>query len=147
MNFKIQLNKSKFPKLEAAYLGYIIFKDGVMPNPDKIMAVEKYPIPKIAKEMKQLLEFLSYYMKFILYFHCITKPLTQYLKKGVKINLNHEYENCFEKCKTFLTNDPILQYPDLTKEFNLTTNASNVAIRSILSQRPTCVLRFTCIER
>lgn len=35
-----------------------------------------------------------------------------------------------------LTNDPILQYPDFTKEFLLTTDASNVAIGAVLSQGP-----------
>jgi hypothetical protein len=31
-------------------------------------------------------------------------------------------------------NDPILQYPDFTQEFNLTTDASNYAIGAVLSQ-------------
>lgn len=48
--------------------------------------------------------------------------------------MNSDYINCFEKCKTLLTNDPILQYPDFQKEFILTTDASNIAISGILSQ-------------
>lgn len=37
-------------------------------------------------------------------------------------------------CKELLTNAPILAYPDFTKPFKLTTDASNVAIGGVLSQ-------------
>ncbi|CAK1581928.1 unnamed protein product [Parnassius mnemosyne] len=135
-NFKLQMDKSEFLKLETAYLGHIISKDGIKPNPSKISAIEKYPLPKTAKEIKQFLGLIGYYRKFIPDFARTTKPLTQCLKKGRKITLDTDYINCFEKCKTLLTNDPILQYPDFNKEFILTTDASNVAIGAILSQGP-----------
>lgn len=135
-NFKVQMDKSEFLKLETAYLGHVISNEGVKPNPDKIAAIEKYPIPKTPKEIKQFLGLLGYYRKFISDFARITKPLTQCLKKGKKITFDPEYVKSFEKCKTLLTNDPILQYPDFTKEFVLTTDASNVAIGAILSQGP-----------
>lgn len=143
-NFKIQMDKSEFLKLETAYLGHIISKDGIKPNPDKISAIKKYPIPKTTKEIKQFLGLLGYYRKFIPDFARITKPLTQCLKKGKKITLDTEYISCFEKCKTLLTNDPILQYPDFTKDFNLTTDASNLAIGAILSQGPIGADRPIC---
>lgn len=133
-NFKIQMDKSEFLKLETDFLGHVICKDGVKPNPNKIAAIEKYPLPKTTTEIKRFLGLLGYYRKFIPNFAKLTKPLTQCLKKGVKIVLDQNYINCFEHCKTLLTNDPILQYPDLTKEFLLTTDASNVAIGAVLSQ-------------
>lgn len=135
-NFKIQMDKSEFLKKETAYLGHIISEDGIKPNPDKISAIQKYPIPRTPKEIKQFLGLLGYYRKFIPDFARITKPLTSCLKKGKKITLDPVYTNCFEKCKTLLSNDPVLQYPDFSKEFILTTDASNVAIAGILSQGP-----------
>lgn len=135
-NFKIQMDKSEFLKLETTYLGHIISNEGVKPNPDKVAAIQKYPIPKTPKEIKQFLGLLGYYRKFIPDFARITKPLTQCLKKGKKITFSPEYVSSFEKCKTLLTNDPILRYPDFNKDFLLTTDASNVAIGAILSQGP-----------
>lgn len=133
-NFKIQMDKSEFLKLETEFLGHVICKDGVKPNPNKINAIENYPIPKTPTEIKRFLGLLGYYRKFIPNFANLTKPLTQCLKKGSKITIDQNYTNCFNHCKTLLTNDPILQYPDFSKEFNLTTDASNVAIGAVLSQ-------------
>lgn len=135
-NFKIQLDKTEFLKLETAYLGHVISREGIKPNPDKITAIQNYPLPKTPTEIKRFLGLIGYYRKFIPDFARLTKPLTQCLKKGSRITLNTEYRNCFEKCKTLLTNDPILQYPDFSKKFILTTDASNLAIGAVLSQGP-----------
>lgn len=136
-NFKIQMDKSEFLKLETEFLGHVIGRDGVKPNPNKIEAIKRYPLPKTPTEIKRFLGLLGYYRKFIPDFAKVTKPLTQCLKKGSKINVNdHNYVKCFEQCKTLLTNDPILQYPDFSKEFVLTTDASNLAIGAVLSQGP-----------
>lgn len=133
-NFKIQMDKSEFLKHETPYLGHVITREGIKPNPDKIAAIQNFPIPKTTKEIKSFLGLLGYYRKFIPDFARITKPMTSRLKKGVKITLTPEYIQCFEHCKTLLINDPILQYPDFSKEFILTTDASNVAIGAVLSQ-------------
>ncbi|CAK1582403.1 unnamed protein product [Parnassius mnemosyne] len=135
-NFKVQMDKSEFLKRETAYLGHVITKDGIKPNPDKIRAIKNYPMPRTPKEIKQFLGLVGYYRKFIPNFARITKPFTQCLKKGNKVVINSEYTDCFEKCKNLLTNDPILQYPNFNKEFILTTDASNVALGAILSRGP-----------
>jgi len=58
------------------------------------------------------------------------------LKKGAKIQHDKEFLDCFGICKNLLINEPILQYPDFSKPFNLTTDASNVALGAVLSQGP-----------
>lgn len=133
-NFKIQLDKSEFLKKEVQFLGHIITSDGVKPNPEKIRAITNYPIPKTTKEIKGFLGLLGYYRKFIKDFAKITKPFTNCLKKGVKIEHNETFIKTFEDCKNLLTNDPILQYPNFEMPFNLTTDASNYALGGILSQ-------------
>lgn len=44
-NFKIQLDKSEFLRKEVNYLGHVITPDGIKPNPDKLKAIQNYPIP------------------------------------------------------------------------------------------------------
>lgn len=52
----------------------------------------------------------------------------------MEAKLKEEYTKTFEMCKNLLCNDPILQYPDFSKDFILTTDASNYALGAVLSQ-------------
>lgn len=135
-NLKVQLDKSEFLHKEVSFLGHVITPEGVKPNPQKIHAVKNFPIPKTQKQIKTFLGLLGYYRKFINNFANLTKPLTNCLRKGNKVELNSTYVKCFEQCKDLLCNDPILQYPDFERPFNLTTDASNFALGAILSQGP-----------
>lgn len=84
-NLKIQLEKCEFLKNQTEFLGHIVTPEGVKPNPDRVPAIKKFPIPKTAKEIKQFLGFAGYCRKFIKYFAKITKPLTNCLKKNAKL--------------------------------------------------------------
>lgn len=136
-NLKVQLDKSEFLHGELSFLGHVISKEGIKPNQNKIEAIQRMTIPKTTKQIKAFLGLVGYYRKFIKNFAEKTKPLTKRLKKDVKINSNDEdYVKSFEECKTLLCNKPILNYPDFSKPFVLTTDASNYAIGAILSQNP-----------
>jgi hypothetical protein len=133
-NLKIQLDKSHFLKQEVEFLGHVVTPEGVKPNPDKIKAIKKFPIPRTVRQIKSFLGLIGYYRKFIQGLANITKPMTACLKKKAKIDLSNEYIKSFETCKLLLCNDPILQYPDFTKPFIVTTDASNFALGAVLSQ-------------
>ena len=135
-NLKIQIKKSEFLRKEVSFLGHMVTPDGMKPDPDKISAVRKFPLPTTQKQIKSFLGLLGYYRKFIKDFANLTKPLTECLRKGNKIVLNYKFISCFEHCKNLLCNDPILQYPDFEKPFIITTDASNVALGAVLSQGP-----------
>jgi hypothetical protein len=76
----------------------------------------------------------GYYRRFIPNFSKIAKPLTELLKKNPPFEWNQRTEEAFVTLKEFLTTEPLLQYPDFTRPFVLTTNASNEALGAILSQ-------------
>lgn len=134
-NFKVQLDKSEFLHKEVNFLGHVVSEDGIKPNPMKIEAIKKYPIPKTPKQIKQFLGLLGYYRRFIKDFAKLTKPMTSMLKKNNKLNIEkQEYKECFQLCKEMLITEPILAYPDFTKPFLLITDASDFALGSVLSQ-------------
>lgn len=133
-NLKVQLDKSEFLHKEIAFLGHLVTSDGVKPNPDKIRAIQNFPVPRTEKQIKSFLGLMGYYRKFIPNFANATKPMTECLRKDKKIILDEQYVKCFEHCKTLLCSQPILQYPDFDKPFVVTTDASNVAIGAVLSQ-------------
>jgi len=56
------------------------------------------------------------------------------LKKGTKFDWPEAQENAFQHLKSKLMKQPILLYPDFSKEFVLTTDASNQGLGAVLSQ-------------
>lgn len=131
---KVQPDKCEFLRKEVAYLGHIISNEGVKPNPEKVNSVRNFPTPKSCKDIKSFLGLAGYYRRFIPNFSKLTKPLTSLLKQDVPFVWGDAQQQAFDSCKDILTTTPILQYPDFTKEFILTTDASIHAIGAILSQ-------------
>jgi len=48
---KLQPNKYEFLRKEVNYLGYVIGKDGVKPDPLKILAVKEFPWPPTSENI------------------------------------------------------------------------------------------------
>lgn len=103
------------------YLGHVITEKGVKPDLNKIKAVSDYPVPKSSKYIKSFLRLAGYYRRFIKNFSSLTQPLTKLLKKDVSFNWTSLQQNSFENLKSLLCFEPLLQYPDFTKSFYLTT--------------------------
>ena len=135
-NLKVQLDKSEFLQKEVAFLGHVVTPEGVKPNPSKISVIKEWPLPSNEKDLRGFLGILGYYRKFIRDFAKIAKPLTNALRKDASITHSKEFVEAFEKCKSILSSNDILQYPDFSKKFVLTTDASNYAIGAVLSQGP-----------
>lgn len=136
VNLKIQLDKTEFLRKEVAFLGHVVTQEGIKPNQEKLKAIKNYPIPKTTKEIKQFLGIAGFYRKFIRDFSKIAQPLTRCLKKGSKIDTEDaDYNNAFNTLKTNLINSPVLGYPNFLEAFTLTTDSSNFAIGSVLSQK------------
>ncbi|CAG4983670.1 unnamed protein product [Parnassius apollo] len=135
-NLKLQPEKCEFLRKEVIYLGHIIGEHGVKPNPEKVRAVTEFPVPKSPKDIKSFLGLVSYYRRFIPDFSKYAKSLTSLLKKDVPFEWKNEQQLSFETLKGKLVTAPVLAYPDFTKPFLLTCDASNYAISAILSQGP-----------
>ncbi|XP_043475954.1 uncharacterized protein LOC122507359 [Leptopilina heterotoma] len=133
-NLHLQPDKCEFLRPEVGYLGHIIDKNGVRPDPRKIIAVKNFPIPKTTKNIKQFLGLAGYYRRFIENFSKIAHPLNQLLKKDTPFIWSDKQQLAFDTLKQHLCEEPLLQRPDFSQPFVLTTDASGYAIGGILSQ-------------
>lgn len=133
-NLKLQPDKWQFLQKEVGYLGHIISDQGVKLDPAKIQTVKEFPTPRNAK--KQFLGLAGYYRRFIPNFSKVTKPLTNLLKKEEPFDWKEEQELAFTQLREALCTEPILQYPDFTKPFVVTTDALEHAFGDILRQGP-----------
>lgn len=131
---KLNPAKCEFLSKEVIYLGHKISENGVQPDERKVKSVKNFPIPKNVKDIKSFLGLTGYYRNFIPEYSKISKPLTNLLKKEVKFDWSTTCNEAFESLKTILCREPILQFPDFTKPFTITCDASNYAVGSVLSQ-------------
>ena len=74
-NLKIKPKKSFFFQFNVLFLGHLLLKDGILPNPEKVSKVKDWPIPKSAKEVHSFLGLASYYRRFIPQFAKWASPL------------------------------------------------------------------------
>lgn len=133
-NLKLNPQKCNFLQPEVTYLGHLFTSNGIKTDPSKYLVVKNYPTPKNADETRRFVAFCNYYRRFIQNFAFIAKPLNNLLKKGMEFEWSNDCNNAFQTLKEKLINPPILQYPDFSKTFILTTDASNFALGAVLSQ-------------
>jgi len=132
----LQPEKCEFHQKEVSYLGHQITEAGVRPDPQKVAAIERFPTPTNPRQLKAFCGMISYYRRFIPNCSRITSPLYKFLKKDTKFEWTEAQENAFQHLKSKLTWQPILQYPDFSKEFVSTTDASSQGVGAVLSQGP-----------
>ena len=58
---KINADKSNFCTLEMEYLGYILTRDGIKPQPNKVQAMHALALPRNIKELHRFLGMVQYY--------------------------------------------------------------------------------------
>ena len=61
-------------------------------------------------------------------------PLLELTTKNTKYKWTQTHQLAFEECKKLFVNNIILKHPQLNKEYNLYTDASDFAIAGVLTQ-------------
>ena len=133
-NLKLKPKKCHFGQNKVKYLGHVITKDGIRPDPEKISAIREYPVPCKVKDVRAFLGLANYYRKFVKNFAKIAGPLHDLTKKGLKFQWNDACQTAFDRLKDAFTQAPILAYPDFTIEFTLATDASDEGLGYVLGQ-------------
>jgi transposase InsO family protein len=133
-NFKLNVDKCTFAVPEVAYLGHVVNKNGVAPDPGKVFVIKNFPKPRTVKEVRSFLGLSGYYRAFIQNYAAMSRPLTQLTKKDVPFVWSENQQQSFEKLKAALTSQSVLAHPRFDQPFILSTDASDYAISAILSQ-------------
>ena len=64
-DLKLKDSKCNYFKTHVQYLGHLVSGKGIKPLPEKLESVKRMPAPTTPKEIKQFLELVGYYRKFI----------------------------------------------------------------------------------
>ena len=135
----INPDKSEFCCSEVKYLGFVVNRDGLKVDEDKVAPIVNYPVPKTVKQLRRFLGMASWYRRFIPEFATMAEPLSRLFMSNVRWQWGNEQTEAFEFLKKALTSAPILAYP-LFKEvnenpFSLQFDASASGVGVMLTQK------------
>ena len=130
-----KMKKCEFGKTSVEYLGHEISEKGIEVEKEKVKAIMNWKEPTCVKDVQSFLGLANYYRKFIKNFSEIAAPLTRLLRKDQPFFWANEQSEAFTKLKITLCNSPVLKLPDPTSSFIMMTDASNIGIGAVLSQK------------
>ena len=123
-----------FAKREVRFLGNIVSKNGIKPDPGKTSIIKDMKPPTNVKGLRRALGLMGFYRRFVPHFQIHASPLYHLLKNDVKWNWSEKCESGFNHLKQALVESPILGYPDFTKPFIVYTDASIDGLGAMLVQ-------------
>ena len=119
---------------KVTYLGFLLDRDGLRPDPERIAPILKYPTPRNVRDTRKFLGTMTWYARFIKNYADLKLPLNKLLCKGRKWEWGDEQEASFVGLKEALTKVPVLARPDFSKPFIIQCDASNYGLGALISQ-------------
>ena len=132
---KLKSRKCQLFAREVEFLGHIISREGIKTDPRKTEAVREWPRPENVHDVHSFLGFCSYYRRFFPKFAEVAKPLHCLSEKGKNFIWSDECESAYQTLKNRMGEAPVLAHPDFKQPFILDTDASDLAIGAVLSER------------
>ena len=132
---KCKPSKCEILRDSIKYLGRLVDKHGVRPDPEAVEAVLTWKAPKTDTQLMSFLWFANFYREFIKGYAHKIYPMQQLMRnKGKRFTWTDETQISFENIKRELCEAPVLGMPTEKGMFVLDTDASVVAISGILQQ-------------
>ena len=132
---KCKPSKCEILKDSIKYLGRMVDKHGIRPDPDAVETVLTWKSPKTEHQLMSFLGFANYYREFVKGYADKVYPMQQLMRhKGKKFTWNNAAEESFQRIKKELCEAPVLGMPTEKGMYVLDTDASVVATSGILHQ-------------
>ena len=133
-NVKFNRQKVQLNRTEVKYLGHIVSKDGMRPDPAKVEAIQSMQKPTDKAGIQRLIGTLNFLRSYIPNMSALTEPLRELLKNDVLWTWGPKQQESFNMVKRILTSKPVLQYFDVNKETHLQVDASKSGLGAVLLQ-------------
>jgi hypothetical protein len=134
---KINAVKLTFCALENKYLGYVLTRDGIKPQSNKVQAILAIKPPTGVRQLRHFLGMLQYYRDLWARRSNMLAPLTSLVgecgqtksnkakgTKKVPWHWDEVHQRAFDHVKATTAKDVVLPYPNYSKVFKIYTDAS-----------------------
>jgi len=139
-----KLSKCRFGLHELEFLGHVVGRDGIKPDPHKVNAVLNAPAPTNLTELRGFLGILNYFQRFIDSYAHRSAILTDLTKKDIPWSWTPDHAKAFQDLKSTLVSAPVLRVFDRKLDVVLQTDASAQALGGVLLQNDGHGLRPVC---
>ena len=133
-NLKVNQTKCAFLQNKVQFLGHVISKNGLEADPEKLEAVQNFPVPQNQTDVMSFLGLCSYYRRYIKDFATIARPSHEARETKSSFTLSGETQDSFESLKKHLSCTPILALREVKEPFILYTDACLTAMGAVLAQ-------------
>ena len=106
-----KLSKCSFLQSEVSFLGHRIGAAGLRVSPDKVGAIQRWPIPRSVRDVRSFLGLANFYRRFVRDYSKLAMPLTELTKDAIPWQWNIEQQQSFDALKAALCEPPVLLVP------------------------------------
>jgi hypothetical protein len=145
---RVNAAKSYFGEAEIEYLGYVLNRNGIKPQPEKVSAILALKPPTSVKSLRTFLGMIQYYRDLWEKRSHLLAPLSDLVAdcgvtKATKKNKTKKkpwhwdkiHQDCFDQIKVLLARDVCLAYPDYSERFDIYTDASSRQLGAVITQK------------
>ena len=138
-NLKLAPKKAHIRIRVTKFFGHRVTAKSVEPDPEKVEAMTKLPMPSNVSQLRSLLGALSYYRKILPQMSTVTRPRKNLLQKGANF-VTTEHVEIVQSLIKRLSSQYVFAFPDLKAAlsgdtfFRLITDASVDGLGAVIEQ-------------
>ena len=135
-NLKFNKKKLRLRVSEIPYMGQVLCKDGLSPDPMKIKAIMEMTKPdnKKAVGLQRLLSSVNYLSRFLPKLAEAAEPLQRLIVKDVPFHWESQQEQSFKNLKQLRCSAPVLKFYDMNNAVTIQFDASESRLGATLLQ-------------
>lgn len=127
--------KTQIAETRVTLLGFTLDNGRLLPCDDKVQALLNYPSPTDIGGLRRFLGLVNFYRLFIPDCAALQAPLTLLLRKGERWRWGPEQEEALRNLVKALAETTELRLADLSKDFVIQTDSSDLGLGAVLLQQ------------